>query len=144
MPGMREGNTAVILVALVVSVMALFVVVLRPPVIVNTPERPTPIESAHVVAVEPRALCSWNGTASYFYPQFWFANSGNRTARDTVANLTYVAAVPPEFTLHMNLSLGDIPAHTTGWIELDSVWVQWGLDVCSREHEFRVTMTWDP
>ncbi len=143
MADMKEGNTVIVLVALAVSVTALLVAALRPPVVVNAPEGPGPAEGADVVAIDPHDLCSWNGTASVFYPHFWYENTGNRTARNTVANLTYVAAVPPDFTLYMNLSLGDIPAHTAGWVELDSVWVQWGLNVCSREHEFRVSMTWD-
>jgi len=56
-------------------------------------------------------------------------------------NLTYKAP-SVGFVAYLDLPLGDIPAYASGSVELDSIWVPWGLDVCPREYEFRVSMAW--
>ncbi|HLF06581.1 MAG TPA: hypothetical protein VI893_05320 [Thermoplasmata archaeon] len=147
MPGVREGNTLVVAAAIVISVLALLVAAMRPPVVVNVPEGQGPaggVPGARVLAFGSVPGCSWNDTASEFFPVFGYVNEGNRTARNTVANLTYHAAAALGFSAYLDVPLGDVPPYTTGYKQLNSTWVQWGRDVCTREHEFRVTMTWDP
>jgi len=104
-----------------------------------------PNDGAHVVAVGPYGPypgCNYNDTASAFWPRFGYVNLGNRAANNTIANLTY-RAPSGGFVAYLDLPLGDIPAYASGYVELDSIWVQWGRDVCPREHEFRVSMRWD-
>jgi len=143
---MKEGSSmAAVVGAMVVAIFALLVVALRPPLIVNVlgPSTETP-EQAHVMAVNPTAGCGWNGTASYFYPRFGYVNIGNRTAYDAVANLTYTEGFGnATFTvLYLDVPMGEIGPHTSGYIELYETWLHWGVNVCERPFDFRITFTW--
>lgn len=137
---------AVVVGAWVVAVFALLVVALRPPLIVNVPGPSTGNpEAAQLVATSLYPACRWNGTASDFYLiRVGYANSGNRTANEAVANLTYTSGLGNATTtsLYLDVALGDVAPHAAGYIELYSVWVVSGMDLCSPPFDFRVTFTW--
>ncbi|HEV8595457.1 MAG TPA: hypothetical protein VGR51_08010, partial [Thermoplasmata archaeon] len=90
--------------------------------------------------------CSWNGITSEFFLRFGYANSGNRTARNAVANLTYTADFGNATTTsrYMDLRFGDIPAHTSGYVEQYPAWVTSGVNWCVRQFDFRITFSWTP
>lgn len=143
---MKEGSATIVAMgALVVSVLAVIVVALRPPVVVNVPggSSGSP-EQAHVVAVGAYPSCYWNGTSSEFFLRFGYVNTGNRTARNAVANLTYTAEFgnASTYALYKNLAFGDIPAHTAGYVEQYGAWLVWGANRCTRQFDFRITFTW--
>ena len=140
-PGL--GNTFVVVAAIAISVLALIVAAMRPPVVVNAPGGPGSAEDATLYAINPFPGCAWNDTATEFFPHFWYVNEGNRTARNTVVNLTYRTGAPPIFVAYQDVPLGDIPPHSGGYVDLGSTWVQWGRDVCGAPFEFRVSFTWD-
>lgn len=145
---MREGSTLIVVAgALVVVVLAVLVVAFRPPVIVNVPGPSTESpEQAHVVAVGAYPTCYWNGTASEFLVRFGYVNSGNRTARNAVANLTYTAEFgnATTYPFYKDINFGDIAAHTTGYFEQAGAWSVPGVIACGRTFDFRVTFTWTP